>query len=107
MLQSLYLLLLLCLGLLFVSQKKQFESQLKKEQSQSRHWQSEFQQLREQFVSLQNSQSQKDSELELKFQQLKSQWQMEREKALRLAQELAMEKGSVQERAKALEWDLQ
>jgi hypothetical protein len=93
--------------LLLAYQKKQFEYQMKLQLSKYRQRESEFQQLREQFVSLQSSQSQKNLDSEKKFEQLKTQWQMEREKALRLAQELAMEKGSVQERAKALEWDLQ
>jgi hypothetical protein len=88
-----------------VSQKKQFEFRLKKEQSQSQHWQSEFQRLREEFVS-------RDSEILKTLRRelaLKSQKvvELETELEIRLAQDLAKEKGSVQERVKALEWDLQ
>jgi hypothetical protein len=76
----------MCLVLLLLSQKKQFEFRLKKEQSQSQHWQSLFQDLREEFVL----QSQKVVGLET-----------------RLAQVMEKVQVSELERAKALEWDLQ
>lgn len=73
MLQSLCLLLLLCLGLLFVSQRKQFEFRLKQEQSQFRQRESEFQRLREDFVQLQSESQRLRQDLEkekVKSQQL-------------------------------------
>ena len=54
MVQYLFLILSLFLGLLLLSQKKQFESQLKLEQLKFQQRESEFQALREQFVILQS-----------------------------------------------------
>ncbi len=54
MVQYLFLILSLFLGLLLLSQKKQFESQLKLEQLKFQQRESEFQDLREQFVILQS-----------------------------------------------------
>ena len=65
MLQSMYLLLLLCLGLLFVSQKKQFEFRLRREQLKFQQRESEFQQLREDFVQLQSESQRLKKDLEM------------------------------------------
>lgn len=103
MLQSMFLLLSLTLGLLLLSQKKQFEFRLQQEQSQSQHWESEFQRLRDLHLDLVS----KNQLWESRFQELHSDLERESALVLRLNQELAKQTGSVQERAKALEWGLQ
>jgi molecular chaperone GrpE (heat shock protein) len=79
MLQSLFLLLSLTLGLLLLSQKKQFEFRLNLEQSRIQQRESEFQRLREDFVELQSEtqrlrqELQKETAKVLQFEYLHSQ----------------------------------
>lgn len=79
MLQSLFLLLSVTLGLLLLFQKKQFESQLEESHSMYLKKESEFQQLRQDCEQLQS----KSRQWELRSQQLEKD----------LAQEQAKVKG--------------
>lgn len=103
MLQSMFLLLSLTLGLLLLSQRKQFEFQLEESHSMYLKKESEFQQLRQGCEQLQS----KNRQWELNFQELKLDLEREQALVLSLNQRLAKESGSVEARAKALEWDLQ
>lgn len=103
MLVSFVLLFEMTLGLLWLSQRKQLQSQLELEKSKYRQKESQFQELRENFVQVSESQKQWES----RHRELQSDLEREQALVLRLNQELAKASGSVQERAKALEWDLQ
>ena len=98
MLQSMFLLLSLTLGLLLLSQKKQFEFRLEELHSMYLKKESEFQQLRQDCERLQS----KNRQWELNFQELKLDLEREQALVLSLNQRLAKESGSVEERAKAL-----
>jgi hypothetical protein len=103
MMTGLFLIVSLTLATLLVSQKKQFEFQMKSQLTKYQQRESEFQKLRESHWQLDS----KNQQLVSLHQELKLDLEREQALVLRLNQELAKEKGSVQERAKALEWDLQ
>ena len=98
MLQSMFLLLSLTLGLLLLSQRKQFEFQLEESHSMYLKKESEFQQLRQDCERLQS----KNRQWELNFQSLQSELESAKVTEMQLLQRLAKESGSVEERAKAL-----
>lgn len=100
---GLFLIVSVTLTLLLVSQRKQFENHLEEAQSMYLRKESEFQQLRQDCEQLQS----KNRQWELRSQELQLDLEREQALVLRLNQEMAKHQGSVQERAKALEWDLQ
>jgi ABC-type siderophore export system fused ATPase/permease subunit len=73
------------------------------ERERARQWQSEFQQLRDSHLELES----RNQQLVSLHQELKLDLEREQILVLQLNQELAKKKGSLKERAKALEWDLQ